>query len=439
MHMLISYIFLAYISLCLPQRRRLMFKTNNVKIGKHLGDLIKKSQHKNDRQFCIAYLTLRDGEANPDDIQKMQNRICQIKNGKKGVQIEDLPIFSDLLGVSIEDILSAGTVLTPVLSRKTNYSIAFSKDPAEWEEYIQRDDKLILNPDEYDKTAIDYALEAGNYPFLKYLTEKGYIWFVGDDKPDYYHGFGAGTSIKRRDIGFHDILDIRMRSQDDLRFKMIALAIRNKDFEMLTILHAREIPLLYTINPIQHWTLKDEQLPLSPNIGQMIDSIAASETAAISYFFDEFIIETENRALQNTYIFPYASQVLDALIVSRRIPESKRFLEKSIEHNKRIQKKLQKLVDKSKVNCKEFYNTDPNSNYYDETYFHREAWKEYYFYPKTGFITYYMPFYLKNATGFITNVINVTVSSKNTEIQFLIDELKKTYSTFIKQYEKKET
>ncbi len=58
------------------------------KIGKHLGNLIKNSEHKNDRQFCIAYLTLRDGEANPDDIQKMQNRICQIKNGKKGVQID---------------------------------------------------------------------------------------------------------------------------------------------------------------------------------------------------------------------------------------------------------------------------------------------------------------------------------------------------------------
>lgn len=84
--------------------------------------------------------------------------------------------------MSIEDILSAGTALTPVLNRKTNCSIAFSKDPAEWEAYIQRDDKLILNPDEYDKTAIDYALEAGNYPFLKYLTENGYIWFVGDDK-----------------------------------------------------------------------------------------------------------------------------------------------------------------------------------------------------------------------------------------------------------------
>lgn len=227
-----------------------MFKTNNEKIGKHLGNLIKNSEHKNDRQFCIAYLTLRDGEANPDDIQKMQNRICQIKNGKKGVQIEDLPIFSDLLGVSIEDILSAGTVLTLVLNRKTNYSIAFSNDPSEWEAHIKRDDKLILNPDEYDKTAIDYALEAGNYPFLKYLTEKGYIWFVGDDKKEYYLGFGAGTSIKRREIGFLDTLDSRMKNQDDLRFKMIALAIRDNDLEMLNVLHAREIPLLYLITKI---------------------------------------------------------------------------------------------------------------------------------------------------------------------------------------------
>lgn len=414
-----------------------MFETNNAKIGKHLGDLIKNSEHKNDRQFCIAYLTLRDGKANPDDIQKMQNRICQIKNGKKGVQIEDLPIFSDLLGVSIENILSAGTALAPALNRKTNYLIAFSKDPTEWEAYIQREDKLILNPDEYDKTAIDYALEANNYPFLKYLTEKGYIWFVGDDKKEYYLGFGAGTSIKRREIGFYDTLDSRMKEQDDLRFKMIALAIGDNDFEMLTLLHAREIPLLYTINPIQHWTLNDKRLPSSPNVTQMIKSIAASENTTISYFFDEFVIEAEINARQSTYVFPYAGQVLDALISSKRISESKRFLEKSIAHNKNVQEKIQKLVDESIARCKGFFGAADNY-YYNETFFRREAWREYYFYPETGFITYHMPFYSKNTTGFVTNVINVTVSSRDTEVQFLIDELKKTYNTFIKQCEKKE-
>lgn len=79
-----------------------------------------------------------------------------------------------------------------------------------------------------------------------------------------------------------------MKDQDDLRFKMIASAIRDNDLEMLSFLHAREISLLYTINPIHHWTLKDKQLPSSSNVEQMIDSIAASDNTAISYFFEEF-------------------------------------------------------------------------------------------------------------------------------------------------------
>lgn len=412
-----------------------MFKTDKEKIGKHLADLIKNSVYKNDRQFSIAYFTLRDGKANPDDIQKMQNRICQIKKGNKGVQIEDLPIFSELLDVSIEDILSAGTVLAPVLNRQSNYTIAFSKNPTEWDAYIQREDKLILNPDEYNKTAIDYALEAGNYLFLKFLMNKGYIWFVGDDKKEYYTGFGAGTSIKRREIGFHDLLEYRLKEQDDLRFKMIALAITNKDFDMLDKLRARELPLLYTLTPHYHYLLKNESLPSSPNIVQMIDSIAASENTTLSYFFDEFKTEAVSNEFQSTYIFPYAGQVLDALINERRNKESKRFLEKAIEHNKKIQKHLLELVDKSKA-C---YNELPNAIYYDDAYFIRDVWREYYFYPHTGFIAYRMPFYCRNTTGFITNVINVTTSSKDLEVQFLIDELRKTYNTFIKQYEKKET
>lgn len=412
--------------------------TNNVEIGKYLGDLIKNSKYKNDRQFCIAYLTLRDGEVNPDDIQKMQNRICQIKNGKKGIQIEDLPIFSKLLEVSIESILSAGIVHAPVPNRKTNYSIAFSKDPAEWEAYIQREDKLILNPDEYNKTAIDYALEAGNYLFLKYLMEKGYIWFVGDNREDYWIGFGAGTSIKRREVRFLDILDARMESQDDLRFKMIALAVRDNDLKMLSDLHAREIPILYTINPIQYWVLNDKLLPSSRNVEHMINSIAASENTIISYFFEEFEIEAKFTSMRNIFIFPYAGQILDVLISSKRISKSKRFLEKAIEHNKKVQKKLQELVDKSKSSCKEFYSIDSNNNYHDEAYFRREVWSNYYFHPENGFISYYMPIHYKNHTGFITNVINVTGSSTDTEVQFLIDELKKTYNIFIEQYEKKE-
>ena len=135
---------------------------------------------------------------------------------------------------------------------------------------------------------------------------------------------------------------------------------------MLSILHANEIPLLYTINPIQHWTLKDKQLPSSSNVEQMIDSIAASESTAISYFFEEFETEAERNSLRSTFVFPYASQVLDALISGKRAFESKLFLERAIEHNKKVQRKLQKLVDKSKTSCKGLYSATPNNNYYDD-------------------------------------------------------------------------
>ena len=70
---------------------------------------------------------------------------------------------------------------------------------------MHREDKLILNCDEYGKTVLDYALEFKNLEFLKYLMEKKYIWFVDMDiNPKEYftecHGlsFGSGTSIKRR-------------------------------------------------------------------------------------------------------------------------------------------------------------------------------------------------------------------------------------------------
>lgn len=61
----------------------------------------------------------------------MQNRICQIKKGNKSIQIYDLPVFAELLGVSTDDILSAGTVKLPTFTHKTNYSIVFSKEPKE--------------------------------------------------------------------------------------------------------------------------------------------------------------------------------------------------------------------------------------------------------------------------------------------------------------------
>ena len=140
-------------------------KTNN-EIGEYLNYLILR-KYSSIRKFCKDYLKLDRRPVNDDEIRKMANRMSQIIKGAKAIQTYDLPIFTELLDVTCEQILSAGECCVPKKQRTTNYSIAFSKSKRAWDEYIKREDKLILNPDEYDRTVIDYAIEAGNYQFIK--------------------------------------------------------------------------------------------------------------------------------------------------------------------------------------------------------------------------------------------------------------------------------
>ena len=327
-----------------------MFTVKKEKIGKHLGDLIVK-KFGSQRQFCIRILELRDGEANPNDIQLMQNRVSHIINGNNWIQIEDLPIFSDLLEVSIEEIVSGGSITKPVSDRVTNYSMAASTDPVEWEKHVNREDKLILNPDEYNKTIIDYALEFGNYPFLKYLLSNKYIWFTDENK-EYWGNFGAGTNISRREPGSYDLLDLRMKQEDDLRTRMIALALKNNDYDMLDSLKAREFPYLHRLAKFP--SVIGEDTPEPNNIEELIDSITSSDSKVISYFFSEFKIDSPNKSIENFFVFPYVGMILDSLISSGK-KNTNQFLKEAIKHNQKVQVKLGKLTTGNIKESKEYY------------------------------------------------------------------------------------
>lgn len=124
-------------------------KESNEKIGAYISELIDE-KFKSTRQFCKAYIECEKREVNDYEIQKMANRLSQIKKGKKSIQINDLQFFTQLLEVTCEDILSAGSYFVPDVGRMTNYRFAFTKDKDIWEQYINREDKIILNTDEYD-------------------------------------------------------------------------------------------------------------------------------------------------------------------------------------------------------------------------------------------------------------------------------------------------
>ena len=410
-----------------------MYRTkSNQEIRQHLTELIKGSGYGNDRQFAIAYLRKREGkEPSMDEIQRMQNRLCQMKARNNSIQIEDLPIFAELLGVSVDNILSAGTYFGPAAERATNYSIAMSDDPEAWEEYVNRHDKPFLNPDEYNKTVIDYALEHGNYPLLKYLTDKKYIWFVGEDPKEYWLGFGAGTDIKRRDFGYVDILDSRMKETDDLRFKMIALAIQNKDIAMLDQLHAREIPAFYHVSNIYGVNPNKDYIPQSENVQAMVESVACAPKQIRDYFFKDFKITNSLNKKVNTFFFPYAGAVIDRMI-KRKEKGIVEYIEKVIAWNRNIQQRLLQAVEESRVGyVQNFLNPEyPDSIATNRV--NRAIWDDYAFYPEIGYVSYTKPMSLtiNSIEGFISNAVCVRATSKDDGIQAKIDELNDSYNIF---------
>ena len=218
---------------------------------------------------------------------------------------------------------------------------------------------------------------------------------------------------------------------------MITLAIKNNDFDVLDQLHARELPMLYTLGCMYVFHPRSDELPSSQNIDNMIQCIASSSKETLNYFFENFeITSSPPRQESSSFIFPYSGAVLDIMIRQKNRNVSY-ILEKVITYNKSILKKLLQLTNNSIKSLTAFYES-ANGSFHSNSHYIHEAWKNYYFYPQTGFVAYTTPVYLKPYHGFITNVVHVTTKSSDSEIQFLIDELNETYDTFNQYFNKKE-
>lgn len=404
-----------------------MFKgeKNNEKIGKYLNDLIEQ-KYESRRSFCRAYIRITSEEPTNETINNLSNRLMQIVKGTKAIQTYDLPYFTELLGVSCEQILSAGECSVPISNRVTNYAIACSKDPAEWEKYIHREDKLILNSDEYCKTVLDYALEFGNYDFIKYLMDHEYIWFDGGNDQYYIQTFGAGTSIKRRDIGSVDYdLEGKLRTEDELRINLIALAADNEDIEMLNNLRARENPQLYYRAHYLSATHPDFDSCYNE---RMVKHIAASSENVLDYFTDSFEIRDivkykDGSKRAHTFMFPYISKLLDLLIVTKS-SFAETALKKALKYNKKTYERLCELIL-----------TVKNDERYAEKYTKGiwiEVCKQYLGFYENGDIVMFKAFYSTMTSkdrvdGIITNVARVTKISASPVIKYLAEELNESY------------
>lgn len=315
---------------------------DNKEIGQYLMERIDSDKRfKSHRHFCRGYLIAKGEQVNNETVGRMANRLSQILKGEKGIRIYDLPLFCQLLEISCEDILSAGKSHAPASTHLTNYAAAFLQDAREWEAYVNREDSPILNADEFGKTFIDYALEAENYDFLKYLMDKGYICFVGLDKKEYFTGFGAATSIEKKMLPYPqnlNVLDAQLKMRDELRTHMIALAIRYKDIEMLDQLHAREIPSLYQLSAFSTPPTACEQYYNS----KLMDALTGADNEILEYFSQEFEI-TDRCGFSNPFLFPFIGKLIERLLQGKN-DFAEHMLKCAIRHNQSVFDRLSVLL-----------------------------------------------------------------------------------------------
>lgn len=397
-----------------------MFKLeSNKEIGKYLSNLIIK-KYPSVRQFGKACIEADGRIADNEEMRKASNRLSQILKGTKSLQISDLPIFTKLLDVSCEELLSAGKCFTTTSNHLTNYSIATSKDPKLWNEYVEREDKLILNADEYGKTVIDYALNFQNYDFLKFLVDNKYIWFVGTDKSDLFHyGFGAGTNIERNPLRLHNlnILETKMQEHHELRMKMITLAIEHNDITMLTKLHAREIPPLY--QACFYTSIPDDiNAFFDP---ALIAALANASDEILEYFSNEFEI-TDYRDRTNRFVFPYISELIDVLLENNN-DYAEWVIKNAIKHNQYVYDHLCKLFEPAVKDYKKQLGFLKHEDL--KGTIEKSILEDVHFCANSSLIKYLGRY---TADMMVSNLVRVSATSNNVKITHLIQELNDLYS-----------
>ena len=396
-----------------------MFRTaTNEEIGKYLSKLIdeKSDKFKSGRDFCKQYLLLENGEQPSDDeIQKQANRLSGIKSGKYGLQIQDLGYYTELLEITCEELLSAGKSKPAFPDRYSNYTFAHSTDRGYWERYINNDDKLFLNADEYGKTILDYAFECENYGLIKFLTENNYITIVDNDSTkDYGMTFipfnKAMQCVSRNTNKLND----EIINNDKLRTTVVALAIKKNDKYFLTKLRAREIPALYTICEYG-FSSQIDNFEDSYN-DKLITAVANADKEILGYFSEPFSIKSEHS--EGVFIYPFLGRLLDKMI-SENNKNTVYVLERTLDYNRNVLDELSKKIAQAYIIFRK---------YCDD----KEAFSgavKYFDMNDNGVFTFmnYDPSDTSNLIKMKSNVIHISKKSKDEKINELISKINKIY------------
>ena len=329
--------------------------------GEYLRVLITKPDENGEEipltHFYKRYLNDLGIKINDDELKRIKNRFSAILNGRNNINPanDDLVIISRLLGVSIEEILSAGKKRydTPEFYVK-NYDLAASSDKSIWEKYITGDNDSLVCRDEHGKTILDYAVGFRNYSLIRYMIDKKIIWFTSNqedsEKIINIMDFGGGTNVGKSD---YNDLSREITHDDSLRKAISILAIENEDYEILSSLRARET--LKELAAVNYGADYSKSNYSNMNIADEIDAFivgAISNTKCeeiIDYFSEEFeiIAKCRRNPAETKFIYSHIDQVIEMLVCNSREKDAEKVLRKAIEHNKRAFEKVNERIEKS--------------------------------------------------------------------------------------------
>ena len=389
-------------------------------IGSNLKELILE-KYKSVRQFCLAYLNLSPN-GDPDDPQQVRNitnRFSQILNGKKAIQTYDLPLVSELLGVSCEDILSCSETKVPLSNRRTNYNIAFSTNKADWEEYLSREDCVAAYADEFGKTVLDYALEFKNYGFIKFLISKGYIMLVAEN-PNYHNtwNFGAESKIAERPYE-HPTMQEEFYNNKLLRTKILALALLNDDTSVLKAFKARELPpqlnANYIYSDISFSEYYDERF---------LGVVALSSSKVFDFFLEEYPLKANNDRYEITWIYPFIGELVAQCIKFDEKSKAMKALEAIITHNKKVYDELHKRLLLAAKKTKDTYYARSYQDAVDSVA------REYHISKNKDFVSFY-PYYIREIEPLAFNIIRVDCTCKDDVVRTKIDQANSYYNDIL--------
>ena len=399
-----------------------------LKTNEEIGAYLKKvilSKYPSCRQFCVAYIDLTiDFSDDPQDlrseeIRKLTNRLSQILKGKKGIQTYDLPIFSELLGISCEQMLSAGAVAKPITNRRTNYNIAFSTDERDWIEYMNREDCIASYADEFGKTVVDYAIEFKNYGFIRFLIENGYITLISDNKGYVDFNFGASTTLKVRPYEAKTFQN-ELYENKILRTQIISLALENNDYDVLYEMRAREFPpqltmVTHSVTSVKFSEYYDENF---------IDAILDSKVKAIQYFCEEYYVESKWQKEQFLWMFPFLGELI-VKAVKRNSSKASMLLDAAIKHNEETYNALKKSILQAAKHMKSEFCRNQG---FQEVI--ADVLRDFHISEEKNVISFYC-YFIKGVESVTTNIICADVKSKKPEIQDKLDRLNELYSQIV--------